>query len=54
MREKFISAYMYDYGVTRAEAAEAYRNCTRDGKHGYIEAIIDGYEAECKKAFYED
>ena len=54
MRSAFITAYMYSYGATKKEAARVYRDCLINENIGYIEAIIDGYYNETKKAFYED
>lgn len=46
----FYDAYQWMYGVSKTEADKAYM--TSSEKH--IEAIIDCYKYNCKKAFYED
>lgn len=48
--KEFIEAFCWMYGVSKAEANKAY--ITSSKKH--IEAIIDCYKSNCKKAFYED
>lgn len=54
MKEKFIRAYMYEYGTTKKEALKVYRDCINSGNIGYITAIIDLYDDQCKLAFYND
>lgn len=54
MKEKFIRAYMYCFGTTRKEAVKTYRECVRDGKTGYISAIIESYCKDTHQAFYND
>ena len=54
MKDKFIRAYMYSFGTTKKEAVQTYKECIRNGKTGYIAAIIQGYEQDSCKAFYED
>lgn len=49
-KNDFITAYMYSYGATRKEAEKVWKNATP----GYKAAIIDGWKAENKKAFYND
>ena len=46
----FITAYMYLYGATKAEAVKAYKTATP----GYISAIIDSIKQDAHKAFFED
>lgn len=50
MKERFITAYKWSYGATRKEALEVYRKATPE----YINAIIDGFELNAKKSFYDD
>lgn len=50
MREKFIKAYCYCYGETKKKAAEVYRKATAE----YIQAVIDSYDHDTRKAFYND
>lgn len=46
----FIEAFCWMYSVSKAEADKAYMTSSKK----YIEAIIDCYKSNCKKAFYED
>lgn len=48
--KEFIEAFCWMYGVSKAEADKAYMTSSEK----YIEAIIDCYKSNCKKAFYED
>lgn len=54
MKDQFIRAYMYSYGSSKKEALQEYKKCIASGNMGFISALIAGYQAECKKAFYED
>lgn len=54
MKEQFIRAYIYNYGSTKKQAEKVYKECIQAGKIEYINAILDGYYNETKKAFYQD
>ena len=49
-KREYIEVVMYSYGMTRKEALQYIRNATPEA----LEALIDGYENECRKAFYND
>ncbi len=46
----FISAYIYAYGATKAEAAKAYKNAGA----GYISAVIESQKHDARAAMFED
>lgn len=50
IKQKFIDAYKYSYGSTIKQATEVWKSTSEE----YVNAIVDGYKNECKKAFYED
>lgn len=54
MKNSFISAYIYSYGATKNEAVKIYQTCLKNGNIGFIQAIIDEYNNQVKKSFYED
>lgn len=49
-KREYIEVVMYCYGMTKKEAAQYIRNATPEA----LEALMDGYENECRKAFYND
>lgn len=49
-KQEFINAYKYAYGSTIKQAIEVWKNASEE----YINAIVDGYKMDCRKAFYED
>lgn len=50
MKKEFINAYCYLYGATVEQAKRVYK--TTDIK--YIQAVIDSYNFDVKKAFLND
>ena len=50
MKQRFINAYMRNYGTTKKEAMQTYKTLDND----FITAIIDVYENNAKKSFYND
>ena len=51
---QFVNAYTWSYGTTKAKAKQVYRDCKKDGDIEYIKAIVDGFEGNAKKSFYND
>lgn len=49
-KNEYIEVVMYCYGMTRKEALQYIRNATPET----LEALMDGYKNECRKAFYND
>ena len=47
---EFINAYCYCYGATKKEAKEVYKSASKQ----YIRAVIESFEQDSRKAFYED
>ena len=50
MKKRLIDAYIWSYGTTKKEAMQAYKTLDND----FITAIIDIYENNAKKSFYND
>ena len=53
-KNDFITAYQCTFGTTKKEAAKTYKECIRDGKTGYISAIIEGFKMQVKANFNND
>ena len=51
---QFVNAYTWSYGTTKAKAKQVYKDCKKDGDIEYIKAIVDGFEGNAKKSFYND
>ena len=50
MKKMFVNAYVWMYGVTKKEAAEAYKITNSN----YHDAIIKCFLDNAKASFYED
>lgn len=50
MEKSFINAYAWLYGSTKKQAKEIYKNSSIE----YIESIIECFNNNAKKAFYND
>lgn len=50
MKRRFISAYQWLYGATKAEASKAYARYDDESR----KVIISIFENNAKKSFYED
>lgn len=48
--DKFVSAYVWLFGVAKKTAKEIYRNADDN----YISTVISAYEKQAIIAFYED
>lgn len=49
-KAEFLTAYVYAYGTTKKQAEKAYKEASAN----YINAIIEGYHQDTRKAFYND
>lgn len=50
MKNDFIKAFCYCYGVSKKNALSVYKSASIK----YIKAVIDSYNNDVKKAFYND
>ena len=50
MKEKFITAYTWAFGCTRADAAKAWRRADAERKN----LIIASFEENAKRSFNDD
>lgn len=54
LKERFIKAYTYDYGVTKKRAYDVYKDCIKNKNFEYIKEICGEYYSQTKKMFYND
>ena len=54
MRIEFIDAEMEMFGFTKKYAAEEYKRLQEKGDLALVESIVEMWESQCKKSFYED
>lgn len=54
MKHEFVTAYMATFGTTKKEAAATYKICLREGKTGYISAIIEGFKRQARATYNND
>lgn len=50
----FIASYVWMFGSTKKAAAEVYKKHMNVKSTGYIEAVIDCYRSNARKAFHND
>lgn len=49
-KAKFINAYTLAYGATKKEAEKVYKMVSKE----YIDAIINGFNENARRVFYND
>lgn len=54
MKKDFINAYTWMYGSTKKQAEQTYRRAMEIADYSYIREIINCFESNAKKAFYDD
>ena len=50
----FITAYCWDYGCTKKQAEQVYKEMLAVGNIDYIRTTIEGYLHQSRLAFYND
>jgi len=53
-RRMFIIAYCWMFGSTKKAAAEAFKEHMDAKDERYIKNVIESFESNARKAFYED
>lgn len=53
---KYITAVQWSYGMSKKEAEKFVRNCKKNGEGGKqrLDIILDSFEDNARKSFYED
>lgn len=53
---KYIEAVQWMFGMSKKEAEKYIRNCKKNGEGGekILDTILDGFEDNARKSFYED
>ena len=54
MKNDFITAYTWMYGETKKKAEGVYRRAMEIADYGYIKEIINCYENNARRNFYDD
>lgn len=53
-KKKFVDAYMNAYDVSQSDALKIFNDCVNRGDNDYIDRMIEGFNQNAKKGFYED
>lgn len=53
-KSMFISAFCWMFGSTKKAAAEAFKEHMDAKDERYIKNVIESFESNARKAFYED
>ena len=54
IRSLFITAYCWMFGSTKKAAAEAFKKHMDARNECYIKAVIESFENNARKSFYDD
>ena len=56
MDGKYINAVQWMFGMSKKEAEKYIRNCKKNGEGGeqILDTILDSFEDNARKSFYED
>lgn len=54
LKSRFVTAYTWMYGSSKKQAESAYRRAMEIADYGYVKEIVDCFENNAKRSFYED
>lgn len=53
-KSTYIAAIQWSYGFTKAKAVNYYRKCIREGNVNILNLLVEGFQQNAHKCFYED